>query len=408
MQQTSSWNKYIKYGLVIGLLLTVLFVYQIEFSNPIPKSNKTSADYLMNDQAQQQHHFQNTSNANTSNANTSLATACDCPTPFSNVSFVQHGEKSPIFVPEDLSVMQPDVLDKLNLNKQSDGTVIVTVAGYGMRHELYNWIYYMQTAKEKKYVVFCTDAKLYLHLIVAGHEERAALVPEDWYMNDVELFTNTRLSLLDEARLSHVKTWILQRLVYSETPIHALMLDVNQIMVHRRTREYIQTLLHIRGDTQIIATQDGLDQHTINTGLMLIRSHGHLAKRVLASTIQIQERQPTLNQQQAFNQALDQMELHVKTGMTVLLDIIHFPNGVNYFEQNLPGSKGIKPYIIHANHKVGQERINVLKEHGFWKVSEDFVDGISRQVEDILQRTHQLELQQEPEADTEAEQPVNE
>lgn len=56
----------------------------------------------------------------------------------------------------------------------------------------------------------------------------------------------------------------------------------------------------------------------------------------------------------------------------------------------------------------------MLKEHGFWKVSEDFVDGISRQVEDILQRTHQLELQQEQDTETEAEteaeteQPVNE
>ncbi|CAO3640110.1 unnamed protein product [Mucor fragilis] len=401
MQQASSWNKYVKYGLVIGLLLTALFVYQIEFSNPTPKSNKASADYLMNDQAQQQHHFQNTSNTNAS-----LTAACDCPTTFSNVSFVRHGEKAPVFVPEDLAVMRPDVLDKLNLNKLSDNTVIVTVAGYGMRHELYNWIHYMQAAREKKYVVFCTDAKLYLHLIVAGHEERAALVPEDWYISDAELFSNTDLSMLDNARLSHVKTWVLQRLVYSETPINALMMDVNQIMVHRRTREYIQTLLHIRGDTQIIATQDGLDQHTINTGLTLIRSHGHLAKRVLASAIQIQEKQPTLNQQEAFNQALDQMELHVKTGMTVLLDIIHFPNGANYFEQNLPRSKGIKPYIIHANHKFGQERIDVLKEHGFWKVSEDFVDGISRQVEDILQRTHQSELQQEQ--DAQAEQPVNE
>lgn len=48
----------------------------------------------------------------------------------------------------------------------------------------------------------------------------------------------------------------------------------------------------------------------------------------------------------------------------------------------------------------------MLKEHGFWKVSEDFVDGISRQVEDILHRTHQSELQQEQ--DAQAEQPVNE
>lgn len=43
-------------------------------------------------------------------------------------------------------------------------------------------------------------------------------------------------------------------------------------------------------------------------------------------------------------------------------------------------------------------------------MSEDFVDGVSRQVEEILQRTHQLELQKEQDTETEAEteQPVNE
>ncbi|KAI8637987.1 hypothetical protein BD408DRAFT_423616 [Parasitella parasitica] len=387
MQQPVNANKYIRYGLVVGVLFTILFVYQIEFSNPVLKTNKTSADYLMNDQTQQQHHFQNITEM--SPRNSSVDALCNCPALLSNVSFVRHGENLPILVPEDLSVMQLDVLDKLELNKHSDSTVVVTVAGYGMRQELYNWIHYMQTVKEKKYVVFCTDAKLYMHLIVAGHEERAALIPEDWFIHSLDLFRDTKLSILDDdPRLSHVKTWILQRLVYSS--INALMLDVNQFMVHRRTREYIQTLLHIRGDTQIIATQDGLDQRTINTGLLLIRGNAPAAKRILANTLQIQEQQPSLNQQEAFNQAMDQMELHVKTGMTVLLDIIHFPNGLNYFEHNLPGSKGIKPYIIHANHKFGQERRDLLKESGFWKVSEDYVDGVSRQVEEILKRTNQL------------------
>ncbi|CEP16291.1 hypothetical protein [Parasitella parasitica] len=346
----------------------------------------------MNDQIQQQHHFQNITDMSSRNA--SFDAACNCPALLSNVTFIRHGENLPIFVPEDLSAMQLDVLDKLLLNKHSENTVIITIAGYGMRHELYNWIHYMQTAKEKKFVVFCTDAKLYMHLIVAGHEERAALIPEDWFVSSPDLFRDTTLSMLDDdPRLSHVKTWVLQRLVYS--PVNALMLDVNQFMMHRRTREYIQTLLRIRGDTQIIATQDGLDQRTINTGLLLIRSNAQAAKRILANTIQIQEKQPSLNQQAAFNKALNQMELHVKTGMTVLLDIIHFPNGLNYFEHNLPESKGIKPYIIHANHKFGQDRRDLLKENDFWKVSEDYVDGISYQIEDILKRTNQLLEQQD-------------
>lgn len=57
----------------------------------------------------------------------------------------------------------------------------------------------------------------------------------------------------------------------------------------------------------------------------------------------------------------------------------------------------------------------MLQEHGFWKVGVDYVDGISRQVEDILKRTNQLQQQQQeeeqfetPKVEAEAEYPENE
>lgn len=43
----------------------------------------------------------------------------------------------------------------------------------------------------------------------------------------------------------------------------------------------------------------------------------------------------------------------------------------------------------------------MLQEHGFWKVSVDYVDGISRQVEDILKRTNQLQQQQQQQQEEE-------
>jgi hypothetical protein len=153
-------------------------------------------------------------------------------------------------------------------------------------------------------------------------------------------------------RLSHVKTWVLQRLAYTAGISNIFYLEVNQIMMHTRTKEYIQTLMNIRWDTQLIATQDSLDQHTVNTGLVMIRPDANAAKRLLASTIQIQELDARFDQQEAFNMALDQLDLHVKSGITVLLDVIHFPNGEQYFEKNLSASKGIQPYIVHVNHKV--------------------------------------------------------
>lgn len=353
-------SAYFKYGLSIVFLVLILLIYQLKLNGENIGSSspkKASADFFIDDQQQ---HFQSVNSSSSSllgtlENNETLST-CNCPSSLystDSITLVHHGENTPLFVPEFLSPIQPDILDKILVNREDKG-ILITVAGYAMRIELYNWIKLLKEAEEEMFIIFCTDPKLYMHLIVAGYEDKAVLIPDDWFMNNLEQFRNTETNMLDNniARLSHIKTWVLQRLAYINDINNVLMLDVNQIMLHARTREYIQTLLHIRGDTQFITTQDSSDQHVINSGLIMMRTDAKLAKRVLASTIQIQELKHELTQQQAFNKALEQLDLHVKTGMTVLLDIIHFPNGINYFENNLSSSRGIEPYIIHANHKV--------------------------------------------------------
>ena len=115
----------------------------------------------------------------------------------------------------------------------------------------------------------------------------------------------------------------------------------------------------MRSGTHLIATQDSPDQHVLNTGLMMIRGgFNHELKRLLAYTIQIQEVLPHLHQQEAFNLAMAQMELNVKSGVIVLLDMIHFPNGQQYFESKRP--KIIKPFIVHVNHKVKKKSVCIV------------------------------------------------
>lgn len=351
MQQNSSkLTTYLTIGISIGFIVLLGLIYKIELdSSNIPTNSKkttTTADYFIDDQQQQS--FKHLLNDTLDD--------CQCPSSLystENIALIKHGENSPVFVPESLSPMLPDILDKIYENKLDDG-ILVTVAGYAIKNEVYNWIELLKEAEEEKFIIFCTDMNLYTLLIVTGHEDKAVLIPDDWFINDLELFRNTTTNLLDNTvpRLSHIKTWILQRLAYTKGINNVLMLDINQIMLHARTREYIQTLLHIRWDTQLIATQDDLNQHVINTGLMMIRSDAAQVKRLIANTIQIQEEYTHLNQQEALNKAMEQLDLNVKSGMIVLLDIIHFPNGVNYFDKDLSGSRGIEPYIIHANHKV--------------------------------------------------------
>ena len=367
-------------------------IYKLEYAQPSPKANveKTMSDYFIDDQPLQQN-FQRVVNGSIDPNNISNTTLCSCPSDLytiENITLVRHGENTPVFVPEALSPIQPDIRDKLleNRHDEKDNGVLITIGGYAMLNEVYNWIELLKESNEDRFVVFCTDESLYTHLIITGYESQAVLIPDDWFLYDRELFRNTATSMLDNTlpRLSHIKTWVLQRLMYTEGISNVLYLDVNQIMLHARTREYIQTLLHIRWDTQLIATHDSLNQSIINTGLVMIRTNAGKLKRLFASTIQIQEKYPQLTQQEAFNSALDQLDLNVKSGMLVLLDVIHFPNGKNYFEKDISKSKGIQPYIIHANHKFGEERVNTLREHGFWKVNQEYVNSISGQVEKMV------------------------
>ncbi|KAI8372681.1 hypothetical protein EDC96DRAFT_606153 [Choanephora cucurbitarum] len=369
------------YGAAIAVLLFASLAYHISSGGRTSNKAVAEADYLMNDPSQQQF-FENKNLS---------APHCNCSSPFSSLSYnqtlVEHGEYAPLFVPESLQSIPLDILDKIAANTISD-SVIVTVANYPMRKELYNWMEWMREAQEENFLVFCIDPKLYLHLVVAGHEEKAVLVPDDWFVSDLELMRNSTTPLLDSVRLSHVKTWILQQLAYLKDT-HTMMLDVNQVILRPRTREYIQTLLNMRPDTHLIATQDSSDQHVVNTGLTMIRGgdSSKQLKRLLANTIQIQESQYHLHQQEALNLAMVQMELNVKTGMIVLLDMIHFPNGHQYFESKR--LKVIEPFIVHANHKTGESRIKLLQEHQFWKPVDDRVDGISRQVDEIYAKRKQ-------------------
>lgn len=347
MQANSNYTKYI---ILIGVSVLILCVYQIKYNTFALRNNIASADYLIQD-ASQQHHFNNASlNAALALSDDDRNETCSCSSKTTNTMIVNHGENAPVFVPDTMPI-EPDIVDKLHLNKYADDTVMVTIAGYALVAEVYNWMKLLEYADESNYVIFCTDDKLYMHLVIAGYEDQAVLIPDNWFMNDLDLFRNTTHSLLDRpSRLSHVKTWVLQRLIYQ--PYHIMMLDVNQVVLHKRTIEYIQTLMHLRGDTKLLASQDSLDQRTVNTGLMLLRSNSQQLKRVLAQTVLLQEENPDLTQQELFNMALDKTNLHVKTGMVVLLDILHFPNGHYHFNENLPGSKGIEPFVVHLNHKV--------------------------------------------------------
>ncbi|KAI8990126.1 hypothetical protein BDB01DRAFT_717935 [Pilobolus umbonatus] len=291
-----------------------------------------------------------------------------------------------IIVPETLPTIQPEILDKIHQQRHDSRDLIVTIAGYETREELYNWIEFMKEAKETKYLIFCTDSKLYIHLMVAGLEQHAAEIPDDWLLYDQHHFRNTSISFFDPEypSLSHLRTWILQRLMYTESNI--LMMDVHTLMIRARTRQYLNKLLQVKKSARIIASLEHPNQMFLNTGLIMMQGQSKTLKRLLANVIHIQQSDHRLTQQDAFNIVLSQYELHLKTGMTMLLDMMHFPNGEHYFCKNIATSSGIVPYIIHANHKYGKGLKDDLKDTKLWKVNEDYLVQVEYRVEMMWRR----------------------
>lgn len=251
---------------------------------------------------------------------------CSCT---DDLTLVEHGEHQPVIVPDTMPELASDILQKIQANRLDNDDLLITVATYDMRFELYNWIAFMKAAKEDRFLILCTDSALYQHLTHTGYKDQAVLVSKDW--------SN-----------SGTVAGILQRLVYLD--INPLMLDINQLVLQPRTREYLSTLMHIRWNTQLIVAQDS--QSRINSGFIYLMRDSYPVKRLMALLLQTQMDRPDLTLQEAFNKTLDQFPLDLKSGFTLLLDALHFPDGESYFSRNLSKEIGINPYMVHVNHKV--------------------------------------------------------
>ncbi|KAG1463454.1 hypothetical protein G6F46_003555 [Rhizopus delemar] len=231
-----------------------------------------------------------------------------------------------------------DVLQTIQANRLDNDDLLITVATYDMRFELYNWIAFMKAAKEDRFLILCTDSALYQHLTYAGYKDQAVLISKDW-------------------NNSGTVAGILQRLVYLD--INPLMLDINQLVLQPRTREYLSTLMHIRWNTQLIVAQDS--QSRISSGFIYLMRDSYPVKRLMALLLQTQMDRPDLTLQEAFN-------------------ALHFPDGESYFSKNLSKEIGIDPYMVHVNHKTGKERIDLLKEHQLWYADEEHIKQVDQQI----------------------------
>ncbi|KAI8332479.1 nucleotide-diphospho-sugar transferase-domain-containing protein [Chlamydoabsidia padenii] len=266
-------------------------------------------------------------------------------------------------------------MEVINSNLHWPRTLIITVANYGMRHFVYNWIRSLERTHEERYVVVCLDQALYDHLYKAGYGNHAFVIPVAWSHYAVSSHW-AAYPTQDYCLITFTKSVVVQHILHLD--ISALYSDVDVVWTRTRTRDYVRGLMDLRGGhTHVIFQQDDVQQHNVNSGFFLMRPTP-VMKRVMADTVYIQE-QPgnsMMTQQVAINQALVRMNLDIRSTHVVLLDAFLFPNGRSYFLERYNERLGVDPYIVHANYLVGDEKVVKLKEHGLWYVDDAWLASI--------------------------------
>lgn len=322
------------------LLFLSSFIYLTHLYSSHSTSKVADSSYLTNEQT-----FFDVSNneamfdPNSCNCNTSPVTE--------ELSEIAPKE-NPIDIPESLPAAPKELTQKINANLLQDRVLIVATANYGMRNHVYNWIESLRLTGEEKFLIFCLDQKLFDHLTLAGFGDRASLIPDIWFHQQVEADFKTYFSQEYRA-ITHSKTLVVQQLLYLD--INVFFSDVDIVWLRPRLVEYVNTLLQIRPETHVLFQQEGLNQQEINSGFYLMRPTIEM-KRLLAETIHIQDTVEGKTQQGSMNLALNNLNMDLRTTSVVLLDVLHFPNGFVYYNHDLPNKHGIKPFIVHANYLV--------------------------------------------------------
>ncbi|GAA5802617.1 nucleotide-diphospho-sugar transferase-domain-containing protein [Helicostylum pulchrum] len=376
-------------GLFIAAILLILssFVYLTHLYSH-STSRVADSSYLSDEQT-----FFDTSNQTTDSIPPPIQ-ECQCEQE-KEIAVVEEEEtanKPWIEIPDTLPAPPKELLKKINANLLEDRILIIATANYGMRNHVYNWIESLHRTGQEKFLIFCFDQKLYDHLSLTGYGDRASLIPDIWFHQQVEAEFKTYFS--QEYRvITHSKTLVVQQLLYLD--INVFFSDVDIVWLRPRIVEYVNTFLQIRPETHVLFQQEGFNQQEINSGFYLMRATIEM-KQLLAETIRIQDTVEGKTQQGSMNDALNNLNMDLRTTCVVLLDVLHFPNGFVYYTHDLPNKHGIKPFIVHANYLIGEDKKQKLIDSDFWYINDTWLDQIDAKLEKQMAKKTAVNKKKKP------------
>jgi hypothetical protein len=105
----------------------------------------------------------------------------------------------PLESEQDLSEWMHSIGSITARNKYGHVT-IVTVAHFGLKAFVHNWIMSLERNSFSKFVVLCCDQQLLDHLNNCGYEKNAALVPNEWIDFNLTRKKSSIINLLNSSQ----------------------------------------------------------------------------------------------------------------------------------------------------------------------------------------------------------------
>ncbi|KAI9305510.1 nucleotide-diphospho-sugar transferase-domain-containing protein [Cunninghamella echinulata] len=263
---------------------------------------------------------------------------------------------------EPISKPIQDIIKKNLMKHKKDNILLTAVANGGMADYTLNWIASLERTKlSKKFLVFAINQELTDILTEKGYGDHVVNIPQEWFHQKLSGDEAKWLSK-EYLPITHAKSLVVERLLYMDVTVW--FSDVDIVFTSPAIYDYLMMKLDSRKTTEMLFTQE-TEQKILNSGFYIMRPT-LAAKRVLADSIVITDKEPKVSQQRAMNRIIDDMNLNYQNSKIALLDLALFPHGRMYFERKVPTKYGLEPFMVHANYRIGDEKRKSLQGADLW------------------------------------------
>jgi hypothetical protein len=251
---------------------------------------------------------------------------------------------------------------KMRANRIEDFTII-TIANYGFREFVLNWIMSLSKCGYHKFVVFSFDQALVDHLAKKGYQNNAILVPRVW------LDYNISSNYADWAQDTYVqivksKTNVWQNLLARNYSFLFSDPDVAWISSH--------ILDHIKFQfehslAEVLFSQDQEPRIIYcNTGFFYATATSFV-KTLFTDLLNLQRAGNDTNYVEQFYLRDMLVRRRFNDKRVDTLDIALYANGNSYFDDRINKKLNSIPLTLHMNYIVGQDaKMKALKLKGYW------------------------------------------